>query len=75
MVRELKKFKFHTILVKINDWKKLYSSANLIASDWDIEETFKYMHQSIMKKIKIYASHDRIALDVIIKHSIIIFEC
>ena len=33
------------------------------------------MHQSIMTKIKKYASEDCIALDVIIKHSIKVFEC
>ena len=50
--KELRKFKFQTILVleykKRNDCKILNSSAKLIASDSDIDETFKSMHQSIM---------------------------
>ena len=33
------------------------------------------MHQSLMVKIKNYASEDWIVLDVIIKHSIKIFAC
>ena len=33
------------------------------------------MYQSIMTKIKNYADRDWIVLDVIIKHSIKIFEC
>ena len=33
------------------------------------------MHQIIMTKIKNYAGNDWIALDVIIKHNIKIFEC
>ena len=33
------------------------------------------MYQSIMIRIKNYASEDWIVLDVIIKHSIKIFEC
>ena len=41
----------------------------------DIDEAFKSMHQSIMTKIKNYASKDWIVLDVIIKHNIKIFEC
>ena len=55
--------------------KTFHSSAKLIASDSDIDEGFKFMDQSIMTKIKNYASEDWIALDVIIKHSINIFEC
>ena len=55
--------------------KTFHSSAKLIASDSDIDEGFKFMDQSIMTKIKNYASEDWIALDVIIKHSIKIFEC
>ena len=53
--------------------KTFHSSAKLIASDSDIDEGS--MDQSIMTKIKNYASEDWIALDVIIKHSIKIFEC
>ena len=33
------------------------------------------MYQSIITKIKRYASEDWIVLDVIVKHSIKIFEC
>ena len=33
------------------------------------------MHQSIMTKIKDYASEDCIVLDVIINHSVKIIEC
>ena len=46
----------------------------LIASDSDIDEEFKFMHQSIMTKIKNYASEDYIVLEAIIKYSIKIFE-
>ena len=56
----LKKFKVQTILVleckKRNDHKIFHSSAKLIASDSDIKKRFKFMHQSIMTKIKNYAS-------------------
>ena len=47
----------------------------LIASDSDIDEPFKSMLESIMTKIKNYAYEDWIALDVIIKHNIKIFDC
>ena len=47
----------------------------LIASASDIDEAFKSMHQSIMKKIKNHACEDWIVFDVIIKRSIKIFEC
>ena len=33
------------------------------------------MHQNIMTEIKTYACKNRIILDVVIKHSIKIFEC
>ena len=46
----------------------------LIANDSDIDEALKSMHQSIIKKIKNYICRDFIVLDVIIKHSIKIFE-
>ena len=46
----------------------------LIANDSDIDEALKSMHQSIIKKIKNYICRDCIVLDVIIKHSIKIFE-
>ena len=47
----------------------------LIASDSDIDEALKSMHQGILTKIKEYTCKDWIVLDVIIKHSIKIFEC
>ena len=75
---ELKKFKVQAILVldysKRNNRKIFHSSTKLIASDSDIDEIFKSMHQSIMTKIKSYTCEDWVALDVIIKHSIKIFE-
>ena len=59
---KLKKFKVQIILVldykKRNDHKIFNSSTKLIASDSDIDEAFKPMHQSIIKKIKNYACED-----------------
>ena len=53
----LKKFKVQTILAldykKRNHRKIFHSSTELIADDSDIDEAFKFMHQSIMTKIKI----------------------
>ena len=57
-----------------NGCKIFLSTANLIASDSNIDEAFKSMPQSIMTKIKNYASEDCIVLDVIINHNIKIFE-
>ena len=78
LLSELKKFTFQVISVlhykKRNDHEILHLSNKLIASDLYIDETFKSMHQSIMAKIKIYASEDCIVLDVIIMHSMKIFE-
>ena len=75
----MKKLKVQTILVldckKIKDFKIFRSTAKLIASDLDIDEAFKSMHQSIMTKIKNYACKDWIVLDAVIKHCIKIFEC
>ena len=75
---ELKIFKVQTILVleckKINDRKIFHSSTKLIASDPDIDEAFKSMHQDIMTQITNYASKDWIVLDVILKHRINFFE-
>ena len=51
------------------------SCTKLIASNLDIDETFKSMHQSIITKIKNYACEDWIVVHAIIKHSIKIFEC
>ena len=79
LLNELKKFKVQAILVldykKRNDRKIFHSNAKLIASDSDIVEAFKSMHQNVMTKIKNYACEDWIVLDVIIKHSIKIFDC
>ena len=76
LISELKKFKVQTILVL--DYKKRNNRKNVPFKRWtsdsDIDETFKSMHQSIITKIK-YACEDWIVLDVIIKHSIKIFEC
>ena len=79
MWSELKKFKVQTVLIldykKRNDHKVFHSSTKLIASDSDIDEAFKSMHQSIMTKIKNYTCKDWILLDVIVKHSTKLFEC
>ena len=47
-----------------------YSSSKLIASDSDIDEAFKSMHQSIMTKTKNCAWKDWIFLNVIINPSV-----
>ena len=56
LLSELKKFKFDTILMldykKRNNCKIFHSSAKPIASDSDIDEAFKFMHQNHMTKIK-----------------------
>ena len=74
-----KKFKVQKILVldykKRNNHKIFHSSAKRIGSDSDIDEEITSMHQSNMTKIKNNISEDWIVLDVIIKHSIKIFEC
>ena len=79
MLSKLEKFKVQKIFVlhykKRNDSKIFHSSTKVIASDSDIDEAFKSMHQSIMTKVKNYACKDWIVLDLIIKHSIKIFEC
>ena len=77
LLSELKNFKVQTILIlqykERNDHKIFHLSAKLIASDSDIEEGFKSMHQSIMMKIKSSASKDWIVIETIVKHSIKIF--
>ena len=74
LLGELKKFKVQTVLVldynKRNDRQIFHSRTKLISSDLDIDEAFKSMHQSIMTKIKNYASEDCIVLDVVINYSI-----
>ena len=42
-------------------------SATLVASDWDIDEAFKFMHQSIMTKAKNSASENCVIIETIIK--------
>ena len=78
LLSELKKFKAQTVLVldykKRSDCKNLYLCTKLIGSDSNNDETFKFMHQSIMTRIKNYACKDWIVLDVIIKHIIKMFE-
>ena len=53
----LKKFEVQTILVlnykKRTDHKIFHSSAKIIASDLEIDEAFKSMHQRIIRNIKI----------------------
>ena len=79
LLSELKTFKCNTISFldnkKWNDCKNFHSSAKLIASDSDIDEAFKSMHQRIITKIKNYASKNYIFLNAIIKYIINIFEC
>ena len=60
---------------KINNCKIFYSSTKLIASDSDIVEAIKSMHQSIMTKIKNHGCEDWTVLDASINHRIKIFEC
>ena len=45
------------------------------SSDSDIDKAFKSLHQIIITGTKNYSFKDWIVLDVIIKHSITIFEC
>ena len=75
LLSELKKFIVQSISVleykKRNDHKITHSSA---ASDSDIDEIFKLMHQGIMAKIKSSASKHWF-IETIVKHSIKIFEC
>ena len=79
LLNELKKFKVQAVLVlgykKRNDHQIFPSITKLIASDSDIDEAFKSMHQNIITKIKNYSCEDWNVLDAIIKHSIKIFEC
>ena len=79
MLSELKKFKFQTIIVleykKRWNHKSFHSRVKLIAGDSDNDEAFISMHQSIMTKMKNYASENWIVLDVIVKCNIKIFDC
>ena len=78
LLSELKKFEAQTVLVldykKRSDCKNFCSCTKLIGSDSNNDETFKFMHQSIMTRIKNYACKDWIVLDVILKHIIKMFE-
>ena len=75
----MKKFKVQTIIVldykKRSDRKIFYSCTKLIARDSDIDESFTFMYPRIIWKIKDYACKYWIVLDVVIKHSIRIFQC
>ena len=77
MLSELKKIEVQITLVsgykKRNDRKIFHSSANLISSGSDIDESFKSMHQSIMTKIGNFTSKDWIVIETIIKHNVNIF--
>ena len=80
LLSELNKSKVQITIIleykKRNDRKIFNSCTKLIASDSDIDEAFKSMHQSIMTKIKNYACEDWIVLeDINIKDSIKIFKC
>ena len=72
LLSELKKFQVQTVLdyKERNDCKIFHSSTKLIATDSDIDEAFKSMHQSIMEKIKNYAYEDCVVLYAILKHSL-----
>ena len=73
LLSDLKEFKVQTVLLlnykKRNDRESFHSSAKLIASDSDIDKAF-----IIMTKIKNYSCEDWIVMDVIIKHTIMIFS-
>ena len=78
MINEFKKFTVQTVFLdykKRNDSQIFHSCTKIIASDLDIDEAFKPIHQSITTKVKKYACEDYIVLDTIIKHSIKIFKC
>ena len=60
---------------KRNNSKIFNLNTKLIASNSDIDEAFKSMHQSIKAKLKNYACKNWIVLDTVIKHSNKTFEC
>ena len=78
-LRKLEKFKVQTMLVweyrKRNDCKIFHYSTKVFASDSDIEEAFKSIHQSIMIRIKNSASNDWIDTETILKHYYGIWTC
>ena len=76
LLSELIKLKVQTILVleyqKKNNCKIVHMNNKLFS---DIDEAFISMHQSIVTKLRNYASEDWTVLDVITKPSIKISEC
>ena len=79
LLSDLKKLKVQTILVltykRRNDSKIFHLSVKVIASDSDIDESFKSMHQSIMMKRKNSAAEYWKVIETTIEHSFKIFEC
>ena len=75
LLNELKKTKVQSILVleykKRNDHKILHLSAKLTASDSDIVESFKYMHQSIITIIKNCVTKDWVVIEITVKFKLI----
>ena len=73
LLSTLKKFKVQIILVvedkKRSDHKILNLSTKLIPNDSEMDEAFKSMHQSIMTKVKNYASEDWMD-ETVVKHVI-----
>ena len=55
---------------KGNNCKIFHSCTKLIASNLDLDKSFKSMHQRVITKIKNYTCEDWIVLDAIIKHSL-----
>ena len=78
LLSEMKMFKVKAVLIleykKTNDHKTFHSCTKPIASNSDIYEAFKSMHQSIVKKIK-HWTEDWTVLDVITIHNITLFDC
>ena len=76
LLSELIKLKVQTILVleyqKKNNCKIVHMNNKLFS---DIDEAFISMHQSIVTKLRNYASEDWTVLDIITKTSIKISEC
>ena len=77
-LNKLKKSKVQTVLglgyKKRNDSEIFNSSTKIIASDLDINQAYKSIHQSIITKIKKYVCEDYLVLGKVIKHSIKIVE-
>ena len=79
MLSKFKKFNVQTVYVlaykKRNACKIFYLCTELITSYSDIDKEFIFMNEGNVTKIKNYAYEDWIILDVVINHSIKIFEC